>query len=288
MYSIGEISKMVQISSDTLRYYDEIQLLNPDYINPSNNYRFYNEEQVKELLYIMELKDCGFNLEEIKKIIKLGDGAEIANLFDKKRTDLLYQRKKISDAIQRVENKLKIMKVMKDKGMKEKILIADDAGFMKMMVKDILSKNGYENVIEAADGNEAVGLFKAHKPALTLMDITMPGINGIEAVRQIKGIDGSAKIIMLSAAMHGDPKYIADSLISGAVDFVLKPFQADKLLAAVAKHLAEDVKLDTDEIKLWAAEYTRQPDPAVMNTASEEKRSVSQSVIDELIVKAVK
>jgi len=88
MYSIGEISKLVKISPDTLRYYDEIQLLNPDYINPSNNYRFYTEEQVKELLYIMELKDCGFNLEEIKKILKLSDGSKIEKLFEKKKADL--------------------------------------------------------------------------------------------------------------------------------------------------------------------------------------------------------
>lgn len=242
---------MVQISSDTLRYYDEIQLLNPDYINPSNNYRFYNEEQVKELLYIMELKDCGFNLEEIKKILKLSDEAKIEKLFTKKQAELVVQSGKINSAIQRIENKLKVMNVMEEKVMKQKILIVDDAAFMRMMLKDILGKNGFDDIIEAENGLEGVEKFKEHKPALTIMDIAMPAMDGIEAVRQIKEIDGSAKIVMLSAAVNGDPKYIAKSLISGAVDFILKPFQADRLAEVVKKHLSNDIELDTDEVKLW-------------------------------------
>ena len=105
MYSIGEISKMVKISSDTLRYYDEIQLLNPDYINPSNNYRFYSEEQVKELLYIMDLKDCGFNLDEIKIIIKLTDETEMKRIFAKKESELLEQSKKINITLKKIRAK---------------------------------------------------------------------------------------------------------------------------------------------------------------------------------------
>ena len=92
MYSIGEISKMIKITSVTLRYYDEINLLTPDYINPSNSYRFYSEEQVKELLYIMDLKDCGFNLDEIKIILKLNNKTKIKQMLKQKQNELSNQR----------------------------------------------------------------------------------------------------------------------------------------------------------------------------------------------------
>jgi len=98
---------MLKISLDTLRYYNEIQLFNPDYINPSNNYRFYSEEQVKNLLYIMDLKECGFNLDEIKIIINLNDKTEIKQIFEKKKTDLLDQIKKINLSIEKIEINIK-------------------------------------------------------------------------------------------------------------------------------------------------------------------------------------
>ena len=94
---------MLKISLDTLRYYNEIQLFNPDYVNPSNNYRFYSENQVKNLLYILDLKECGFNLDEIKTVINLDDKAEIKRIFEKKKIDLLNQSKQISLSIERIE-----------------------------------------------------------------------------------------------------------------------------------------------------------------------------------------
>ena len=98
---------MLKISLDTLRYYNEIQLFNPDYVNPSNNYRFYSENQVKNLLYILDLKDCGFNLDEIKTVINLDDKAEIKRIFEKKKIDLLNQSKQISLSIERIETNIK-------------------------------------------------------------------------------------------------------------------------------------------------------------------------------------
>ena len=97
---------MLKISLDTLRYYNEIQLLNPDYINPSNNYRFYSEAQVKELLYIMDLKECGFNLDEIKVIVKLNDETKIKEMYAKKEAELLSQRKKIDLTLEKIKNKI--------------------------------------------------------------------------------------------------------------------------------------------------------------------------------------
>lgn len=114
-----------------------------------------------------------------------------------------------------------------------KILIVDDAAFMRMMIKDILQKNGYEVVGEAANGLQAVELYKAHQPDLVTMDITMPEMDGIEAVKQIKSINSNAKIIMCSAM--GQQSMVMDAIKAGANDFIVKPFQADRVLEAIKK-----------------------------------------------------
>lgn len=114
-----------------------------------------------------------------------------------------------------------------------KILIVDDAAFMRMMIKDILAKNGYEVVAEAANGVEAVELYKSHQPDLVTMDITMPEMDGIEAVKQIKAVNPAAKVIMCSAM--GQQSMVMDAIKAGANDFIVKPFQADRVLEAVKK-----------------------------------------------------
>ena len=113
-----------------------------------------------------------------------------------------------------------------------KILIVDDAAFMRMMIKDILTKNGYEVVAEAANGVEAVELYKSHQPDLVTMDITMPEMDGIE-VKQIKAVNPAAKVIMCSAM--GQQSMVMDAIKAGANDFIVKPFQADRVLEAVKK-----------------------------------------------------
>ena len=114
-----------------------------------------------------------------------------------------------------------------------KKLIVDDAAFMRMMIKDILTKNGYEVVAEAANGVEAVELYKSHQPDLVTMDITMPEMDGIEAVKQIKAVNPAAKVIMCSAM--GQQSMVMDAIKAGANDFIVKPFQADRVLEAVKK-----------------------------------------------------
>ena len=114
-----------------------------------------------------------------------------------------------------------------------KILIVDDVAFMRMMIKDILTKNGYEVVAEAANGVEAVELYKSHQPDLVTMDITMPEMDGIEAVKQIKAVNPAAKVIMCSAM--GQQSMVMDAIKAGANDFIVKPFQADRVLEAVKK-----------------------------------------------------
>lgn len=114
-----------------------------------------------------------------------------------------------------------------------KVLVVDDAAFMRMMIKDILSKNGFEVVGEAENGAKAVEKFQELRPDLTTMDITMPEMDGISAVKQIKKIDPNAKVIMCSAM--GQQAMVIEAIQSGARDFIVKPFQPDRVLEAIRK-----------------------------------------------------
>ena len=117
--------------------------------------------------------------------------------------------------------------------MAKNILVCDDAAFMRMMIKDILSKNGYNIVGEAENGAKAVEKYAETKPDLVLMDITMPEMDGIQALKKIKESDPGAKIIMCSAM--GQQALVIESIQSGAKDFIVKPFQPDRVLEAVKK-----------------------------------------------------
>ena len=117
--------------------------------------------------------------------------------------------------------------------MAKNILICDDAAFMRMMIKDILTKNGYTVVGEAENGAKAVEKYAELKPDLVLMDITMPEMDGIQALKKIKEADPSATVIMCSAM--GQQAMVIESIQSGAKDFIVKPFQADRDLEAVRK-----------------------------------------------------
>ncbi len=117
--------------------------------------------------------------------------------------------------------------------MAKNILICDDAAFMRMMIKDILSKNGYNVVGEAENGVKAIEKYSELKPDLVLMDITMPELDGIGALKKIKENDAAAKVIMCSAM--GQQAMVIESIQAGAKDFIVKPFQADRVLEAVKK-----------------------------------------------------
>jgi len=117
--------------------------------------------------------------------------------------------------------------------MGKNILICDDAAFMRMMIKDILTKNGYNVVGEAENGAIAVEKYAELKPDLTLMDITMPEMDGINALKNIKASDAGANVIMCSAM--GQQAMVIEAIQAGAKDFIVKPFQADRVLEAVKK-----------------------------------------------------
>ena len=117
--------------------------------------------------------------------------------------------------------------------MAKNIMICDDAAFTRMMIKDILTKNGYNVAAEAENGARAVEKYTEVKPDLVLMDITMPELDGIQALKKIKEMDPGATVIMCSAM--GQQAMVIESIQSGAKDFIVKPFQADRVLEAVKK-----------------------------------------------------
>jgi two-component system chemotaxis response regulator CheY len=117
-----------------------------------------------------------------------------------------------------------------------RVLISDDAIFMRTMLKDILKKEGYEIVGEARTGQEAVEKYKELRPDLVTMDIVMPDKDGIQAVKEITEFDPQAKILMCSAM--GQQSLVIEAIQAGARDFVVKPFQPSRVLEAAARVLS--------------------------------------------------
>ncbi|MEG2928847.1 MAG: response regulator [Oscillospiraceae bacterium] len=112
-----------------------------------------------------------------------------------------------------------------------KILLVDDAAFMRMMLKDTLKKNGYTDVYEAVDGLDAVGKYDEIRPDLVIMDITMPNMDGLEALRAITTKHPDARVVMCSAM--GQEAMVVEAIKLGAKDFIVKPFKPDRILKTV-------------------------------------------------------
>ncbi len=113
-----------------------------------------------------------------------------------------------------------------------KVLLVDDAAFIRMSLKKILDSSGYDfEYVEAGDGNEAVEKYKITSPDLVIMDITMPKVDGITAVKMIREYDNNAMIIMCSSM--GYQEKVVDAITAGAADFIVKPYEAEKVMKAV-------------------------------------------------------
>ena len=119
--------------------------------------------------------------------------------------------------------------------MSRSVLVVDDAAFMRATLRDIFSRNGYTVIGEAKNGTEAIALYSQLKPNLVTMDIVMPEMGGIEAVRRIVQADPSARVIMCSAM--GQQALVIEAIQAGARDFVIKPFQATRVLEAAGRAL---------------------------------------------------
>ena len=119
--------------------------------------------------------------------------------------------------------------------MAKNILIVDDAAFMRMVMKDALLKGGYTSITEAADGKQALEKFKQARPDLVIMDITMPEMDGLTALKEMQRLDPTVPVIMCSAM--GQQEMVIDAIKGGAKDFIVKPFPAERVREAVKKHL---------------------------------------------------
>lgn len=113
-----------------------------------------------------------------------------------------------------------------------KILCVDDAAFMRMMVKNTLTQNGYTDIYEAADGLQAVEKYDEIHPDLVIMDITMPNMDGLEALKAIKAKDPGANVVMCSAM--GQEAMVVEAIKAGAKDFIVKPFKPDRIVKTVS------------------------------------------------------
>lgn len=118
-----------------------------------------------------------------------------------------------------------------------KLLITDDAAFMRMTLKNIVTAAGYEVVAEAANGYEAIEQYKETKPDLVTLDITMPELDGLEALKQIKQHDPDAKIIMCSAM--GQQDMVLNAIQNGASDFIVKPFDENRITETIERTLSK-------------------------------------------------
>jgi two-component system chemotaxis response regulator CheY len=112
-----------------------------------------------------------------------------------------------------------------------KILVVDDANLARAMLRKVLEENGYKEVLEAADGPEAIELYQKHRPALVTMDITMPEMDGITAIKKIMEIDANANIIVCSAL--GQKEVVMEAISAGAKHYLVKPFDPDTVLKVI-------------------------------------------------------
>ncbi len=116
-----------------------------------------------------------------------------------------------------------------------KILIVDDSPFTRRTIRDIIESNKISNrMIEAGDGAEAILKYKEHKPDLVIMDVLMPKMDGIQALRTIKKIDPAARVIMISST--GKTHFVKDAMRAGAIDFIMKPFDSSQMAVTLSKH----------------------------------------------------
>lgn len=115
------------------------------------------------------------------------------------------------------------------------IMIVDDLAFIKLLLKDLIEKAGFRVIGEASDGEEAIEMYQEKKPDLVLLDITMPKMDGITALKKILALDPGAKVIMCSAL--GQQRLIVQAIQLGAKDFIVKPFRPERVISSIKKAL---------------------------------------------------
>jgi two-component system, chemotaxis family, chemotaxis protein CheY len=242
MYKIGELSEMTGLQTDTIRYYEKIDLLKPSYVDPSNGYRYYNHENAKKLLAIIEWKKYSFSLDTIRELLQCTDSERLREMFEHKLGQLHIEREQLEETIRILKQRYDAMKGDSAVG-RNKVLLIDDSAFMRMMQTDGLTKHGYEVVSEAEDGETGIKRYEELRPDLVIIDIGMQGINGVETARAIRSMDKQVRMIMCSA--RGQFSQVIECMQAGADDFVVKPFQMETLIAAVKREQRSNCQATT-------------------------------------------
>lgn len=243
VYTIGEISKIVSISANALRYYDEIGLLKPSLTKSDNQYRYYSDSQIKDITFIIELKQYGFTLCEIKELMGNKNNNKLKYMLEEKRTKLYKEMKRLKDSTLLLEKR--IFEIIKEEDLKMngvKVLVVDDLELARIMIKNIIEDYGYIVIGEASDGQEAIDCYEQLQPDIVIMNIVMPKMDGIDATRKITEKYKNARIIICSSI--NKDSIIEDSIKAGARNFVLKPLSSLSLINAIEKSFDDNYKFE--------------------------------------------
>lgn len=281
MYTIGEVSKIVNISSNTLRYYDDIGLLKPSFIQDDNQYRYYTDVQIKDITFILELKQYGCSLQEIKELLQDNNKRKLKLLLEEKCARLHKEIARLKDSSILLEKR--IAEIIKEDDLKMKggkILIVDDLALVRIMIRNIVEEYGDTVCGEAGNGEEAIIAYEELKPDLVIMDITMPIMDGIDAATKITEKYKNARIIICSAMSY--TPIVLESIKAGARDFVSKPLSSLRLMNAVVRGFDDDCIFDGKKVDRISKVITNNLKEVVSS------RALKQEEVDTLIYKIIK
>ncbi|MDF2938562.1 MAG: response regulator [Paenibacillaceae bacterium] len=229
-YTIGELAKVVNLSTDAIRYYEEVGLLRPNHVDPVNRYRYYTPEQIGRIMEIVEWKECGLTLEEIGNLLDGADLDKRQKIFQERLADMLDREARLAHSIRLLQSRIAAHKEASAE--MKTVLIIDDSAFVRQCIADVLERQGWTVAESVPDGEQGLELYGWQKPDVVVLDIGLPGMDGIQVLKHIRQQDPNAKVVMCSG--RGTPEVVQECLDNGAVNFVAKPFLPHVLADAVA------------------------------------------------------
>ena len=249
IYTIGEISKIVRISANALRYYDEAGVIKPEKVDADSRYRYYSEEQINDILFIQELKSYGFPLAAIKELLRPKDNERLRQALKKRLDSLLCETDQSEAKIKMVQRRLEQLEGYGAIPNNLRILVVDDISLERMVIKNIVEGYGYKVAGEASNGKEGIKKYEDLKPDLVIIGICMPEMDGIYASARIKEKHPEAKIVICSSMSQ--TQLVLEAFKAGANDFVAKPFAAERLSEAMAGALNGQGSINCGSICFW-------------------------------------
>lgn len=230
MYSIGELAKVVNLSADAIRYYEEVGLLKPHYVDPATRYRYYTLEQIGRITEILEWKECGLTLEEIGDMLGGADMVKRQGIFRHRLADLLDKEARLAMSIRLLRKRMAATE--EAFGKMKTVLIVDDSAFVRQCMEDILERQGWTVAGSVPGGEEGLRIYGGQKTDAVVLDIGLDGMDGIEVLKRIRHQDPQARVVMCSG--RGTPAAVLECLMNGATAFVAKPFLPDALTDTLA------------------------------------------------------